>query len=237
LFRFAIGLGGLLAGLLAAALACAATFTPGCEGRRPAPLAADGTLNAVLLLDEAARGRRFKIDDQESLAQFDSMLVTQYGLANPIALLADETAKGAFGRTAKFVMNNYVIAAQMAHGAALRANLISGEHAKLAGYFIYTATEPYPGDTEIAGIAERLAQARKLLGAMDPRLIGFSSWALRAFAFDDKLAADASLRGYCALMPSAADNKLLSEAINAVRLVGPARQPIPRPSSVRNGKS
>lgn len=194
-------------------LACHARQVP--EAKAPAGLQPD------VLLAAATRNKPFATSPADAYRMFDDILVS-YGLTSPLRDLPRGPERSAMARIAYLVMNDYVVAAQMAYGAAQRSGALAGRLAYITGNMVNTATEPYAGDPELAGIARKIAAADAALQPVSAAPRNFARWAVRGYAFGDVVAIDASLAGFCMSEPSAGDVEALLKAVEIARLERPA---------------
>ncbi|ABM39232.1 hypothetical protein [Polaromonas naphthalenivorans] len=80
-------------------------------------------------------------------------------------------------------------------------------------------TQPYDEDPELAAIEAKTVKADSILDKMTPKPKAFARWVVLGYAWDDAIAIDASLIGYCMSEPSSQDQKLLEAAVGVARLV------------------
>lgn len=188
--------------------------TPSCKGRA---LQGDAG-NAAALLEQAMRGKKFDYNEAASLVGTESMLMQYYGMRMSLRSVADERMRAGVARISQLMQNDYVIAAQMALGAgSLRTQLPAAVAQPLAKY-VDNATEPFHGDEELTMLSEQIQRAMVVTEGMSPRPRAFARWVMRAAAFDDAVALDAAMAGYCMSAPSAQDDKLLAQAHAIARL-------------------
>lgn len=177
----------------------------------------DGAVVASALLESAMRGKKFTMSAQASLLAFDQRLV-RYGLQTPLAALSPGAEREAVTRVAQLVENGYVVAAQMALGAARRSGVLSPHIQMIVGNMVGTATEASEADPDLAKIGSMLVQAKESVAAMPELQRGFATWSVQGYAFDDPIAVDAALAGFCLTDPAPSAVQQLVEATQRVYL-------------------
>lgn len=201
-----------------------------CDGRDAAvaQVKKDG-LSGESFLRTAMRGKPFPLAPQDAYATMDQVLTTHYGLRQPLAMIKDTGAREAITLVASLLLNDYVIAAQMAYGARLINAPIPDPARQGIRSMVYTAVEPYPGDEELEKIAQAIEKADKIVAGMTTHAKIYARWVVRAAAFEDAVAMDAAMTGWCSGVVTADDVAKLKQASELARLKRPVSKPAPKP--------
>lgn len=197
-----------------AAKQTAAAFKASCAPVAPSAKA----LSATALLEQGMKGKEFPTNEAHSLRNFSRLLTGEYGLSKPLEAITDPEASKAIGRISLLISNNYVIAAQMALGVATVSKALPKEVADRAGDMIFTATDPTDHDKDLMALQKQFTEADAAFAGSNPRVRAFARWVLKGYAFNDPIAIDAAVTGYCQSSPSAADNANLEKWVAATRL-------------------
>ena len=212
--------------LLACAIACAVLTSAPAEAtahalnrcESPAITAARGQApSPVDMIERAMKGKPFVKGEDDSIAFMNSILVSQYGMKRPLSTIGGEAGRWTT-KISRLVGNDYFIAAQMTYGLATQAGVMDADTKRAIGSFVMVATEPYPEDEELTQIAAKLVKAIAQIGKMPENLRPYAKWIAKGFAFDDAVAIDAALYGFCAQKQTKGDLKLLESAINISKL-------------------
>lgn len=191
-----------------------------CKGRAmpEARKSLNEPLDSDALLDAAMKGKKFDFNPGASLVSLESNLVQYYGLKESLRAIPDDEGRKAIGRVATLIENNYVIAAKMALGASALRGLIPQPFLVPLSRYVGTMTEPYHEAADLIDVQKKSIEGQKILEKMTPKPRAFARWAVFGFAWDDRVAIDASLAGYCTSSPSAADQRMLEQAVDVARL-------------------
>lgn len=208
--------------LICAAFSISALAAPAkvsCQGRSQAiPRDANGVLDPDALLDSAMKGKTFALTPGASMVSLESNLVQFYGLNQSLRSIPADDGRKAIERVATLIENNYVIAAKMALGASAMRNLIPQPILAYTGRYVGTMTEPYHENAELLDLQRKGIEGQRLIAKMSPKPLAFARWAVFGFTWDDAVAIDASLDGFCASSPSVGDIKMLDQAVAVARL-------------------
>ena len=191
-----------------------------CQGRvmPEARKKANESLDADILLDKAMKGKKFDLNAGASLVSLETNLVQYHGLASSVRSIPDDEGRRAMGRVASLIENNYAIAAKMALGASIMRGLVPQPILKPLSSYVTTMTEPHGEAPDLMEIDRKITQAQQIIGNMSEKPRAFARWVVLGYAWDDRVAIDASLAGYCTSSPTAADHKLLETAVGVARL-------------------
>lgn len=170
------------------------------------------------LLIAGIKGKPFALSEDAAYSTMDQVLTSHYNLREPLATIKDERARRAIGLVAQLLMNDYVIAAQMAFGAVLQAAPVKPTTLQMIRNMVFTAIEPYAGDEELTRIAEDITKADQILMSMNLQPRQFARWVARAAAFEDAIAMDAAMTGFCAVNPTSKDFEVLKKAVDVTKL-------------------
>lgn len=197
----------------------AAPVKVSCQGRsQDLRKDANGVLDPDFLLDAAMKGKSFALTPGASIVSLESNLVQFYGLNQSLRSIPSDEGRQAIERVATLIENNYVIAAKMALGASAMRNQIPQPILTFTGRYVGTMTEPYHENAELMDLQRKGIEGQRLIAKMSPKPLAFARWAVFGYTWDDLVAIDASLNGFCASNPSAADLKMLEQAVAVVRL-------------------
>lgn len=202
------------------ASASAATEKVSCEKRVRQEFSRDanGVLEPNALLDAAMKGKDFSLSPGASMVSLESNLVQFYGLKQSLRSIASDEGRDAIMRIATLIENNYVIAAKMALGASAMRNWIPQPLLSVTGRYVGTMTEPYHENAELLDLQRKGVEGQRLIEKMSPKPLAFARWAVFGFVWDDAVAIDAALNGFCASTPTPADVKMLEQAVSVSRL-------------------
>ena len=181
-----------------------------------------GALDPGKLLAYGMQGKPFdKASQSASLGTLDEWLTSRYNLRKPLSIMEAGRGRDAATIIAYLLMNDYVIAAQMAHGAAAKSGAIDAERLGAIGRLVNTATQADEDDEELLDIDSKLKQAKAIIDSMPAALRAPATWMTRGYAFDDNVAIDTSMAAFCASRPTVADIQKLREAVLKARLFRP----------------
>lgn len=189
----------------------------GCGGRTVPGAVEGGKLNADALIDAAIRGKTFVYSEGAAVVATEAMLVQYYGMRQSLRSLPEESDRKAVARIAHLIQNNNVVAAQMALGSLMVGHPTANVPRPLYTY-VNNATEPYHGDDELNGLAQQIASATAMTDDMSSKPKAFARWIVRAAAFEDAIAHDAAMSGFCMSSPTATDHKQLKAAFDVAKL-------------------
>lgn len=197
----------------------AADVAISCSGRdTPAAKNLGSGLSADPLLDSAMEGKKYTLNPGASLVSMEATLVQYYGLRQSVRSIPDDSGRVAMQRVATLVENNYAIAAQMALGSSVSRGLIPPP---LSGYllrYVMNLTEPYHDDPELLDVKAKGEAGQRSVAQMSVKVRSFARWAVLGSAWDDQVAVDASLSGFCMSSPTKEDLKLLNVGMRVARL-------------------
>jgi hypothetical protein len=199
----------------------ARAFDLDCAGRQGNFVDAKGNPDPGALLAYGMKGKSFDTPPEDALATLDGWLTSRYGLRKPLTIMPEGQGRAAARLVAYLEINNYVIAAQMAGGAAAKTRAIDPERMHALAHFVSVAVSPDDEDPELSEIAGKLERAGRLLQRMPTRLRAAGTWIARGYAFDDNVAIDASMAAFCMAHPSPAEVLQLREVVLAARLFRP----------------
>jgi hypothetical protein len=184
-----------------------------------------------VLLDQASASRPMKFNEKESIAEFDARLrAHDRGMSSEIA--QGDQATRAVRLVARLYANMYVVAAQMAQGAAANQSLWPERLTRSVGDMVYVAHEPIQEGDDFSKIASLVKAADEVIVGMGKPRAAYARWVIRGYAYDDAIAIAAATAGYCASGPSADENRLLEQAVKIARL-DPAKLVEPTQSAPR----
>lgn len=175
-------------------------------------------LDAETLLQKASEGKSFSLSAGASLVSLETNLVQLYGLNQSLKSIPSDKGRDAIGRVALMIENNYVIAAKMTLGASVLDGLIPEPILSYVSRYVSTMTEPYHEDAELLDLQRKSAKGIDMVRSMSPKPLAFARWMIYGSAWDDRIAMDAALMGFCSANPTIADLKLLNEAVDVSRL-------------------
>lgn len=207
----------LILSLPVAAQAQAPKVSLSCAGRVVPGALADGKLNADALIEAAMRGKTFVYGENAAVVATEAMLVQYYGMRQSLRSLPSEPDRKAVGRIAHLIQNNSVVAAQMALGSYVVAHP-AGDVPRPLYTYVNNATEPYHGDDELNRLAEQIKLATTMTEEMSPKPKAFARWVIRAAAFEDAVAHDAAMAGFCMSSPTLNDHNLMKSAYGVAKL-------------------
>lgn len=169
------------------------------------------------MLDAALKSFPVSYGQAASLAGLEAMLTQYYGMRQSIRQVSDEKEYQAIARIAMLSQNNYVVASQMALGAAMASNDIGNEYLRPIYQFVAYALEPYHGNQELVDAAQSVAAASRQIEALSEKPKAFARWVIRAGAYDDPVAFRAAMTGFCSVKPSPADIRILGSAFKTAQ--------------------
>jgi hypothetical protein len=135
-------------------------------------------------------------------------------------------------RLASLADNDYTIAAQMAYGIHTRQGLFPASHSEAIGRFVMALTESSDQTPENNTSNMMVEKASTLLEGADSTVKAYGRWALRAYAYDDMVAVDAALAGFCMSSPKTADVQALRKGIQYAQF-NPKRDYTQKPPDLR----
>ena len=116
-------------------------------------------------------------------------------------------------RIASLAHNEYIIASQMAYGIHMRQGVLDKDVAMFMGWMLLGLTEDSDQTPETNMTNGIINDSMVYIEKLSPTVKGYARWAIRAFAFDDQVAIDASMAGVCMSSPSKAELESLGKAI------------------------
>lgn len=189
-----------------------------CVNRINPEVVKGGSFDALALLNVAMKKEKFKLSEKESVTLSERMMVSYYALKRPLNSIKDEGSRHEAVRMAVLMQNFHPIAAQMALGVTIRQNVMPQDILNPLYLFITQATEPVMDDPELADFEARVQKATQHMAAMTPKPLAFARWVVRAVAFSDSVAFNASMMGYCMSNPAAGDHQLLRAGYKIAKL-------------------
>lgn len=168
-------------------------------------------LDQEKMLLAAVKGKLFPKSPLQSLGWMD-MVIRAYGFNGSLSQIQEGPGQKAVLRLSTLVGNDYVVAAQMAYGIHMRQGILDASYAPYLGQMIMTLTESDPG-METLKINALIDEATTLLEGVSPAVKAYGRWALRAYAYDDMIAADVAMMGVCASSPKPDELTKLGKAI------------------------
>lgn len=189
-----------------------------CTGRKLIQPGADGKFDPASILDLAIAGKKFDHDSASALTATQAMLVQYYGLKQSLRSLPVESDREAMGRITLLMKNNNVVAGQMALGALRPKNNLPKDMMRVLDAYVTTITEPEDEDSELKDIEIKLEKAMAMTSSMSPQARAFARWAMKAAAFEDGVAHDAAMIGFCSSKPNPADKEMLLNALKVAKL-------------------
>jgi hypothetical protein len=188
----------------------------------------DMVASGFQMLEHAMRGKRMDMERTSAFGEFDALLTSSYGLRNPLATLANPLARKRMEDVSQLVVSGYVVAAQMMQGVMIKEGVVPRETLKIVGNMVYSALEPDGEDPALGDIDTKVRSADNELTKIGVDRRPFARWLIRAYAYNDPVAVDAALAGYCAAKPTTDESKLLTKTAKRVRL-DPAKIVVAKP--------
>ena len=191
-----------------------------CNGRS-VPAAADASGKIIypdLLIQEAMKGKLFKKSPERSMKEVESRVISERGMRDLFSSVKDENARKSISRISYLSMNFYSIAAQMEAGFLNSKNVVQKSVMDPLLEFVQTLTAIIDHDEAFVDLHRRNEKGQAILAPVSPQPKAFARWALWGYTWDDEVAIDASLAGFCMSSPTAADHATLERAILAARL-------------------
>lgn len=189
-----------------------------CQGRVLLQSGPDGKFDVMEVLDAGMIGKRFDIKPAASLASMESMLNKYYGLKQSLKTLPVESDRKAIERIAYMMENANVVAGQMALGALNLKNNLQPDMMRTLSGFVNNSTEPTGEDPELIAAKEKINKANQMTEGMSPQPRTFARWLTKAAAFEDGVAHDAAMAGFCSSNPSTNDVDLLKKAVKTAKI-------------------
>jgi hypothetical protein len=187
-------------------LNCSAHQVAGAKAATPG-----GQLDQEKLILAAVKDKPFPKPLLQSLGWMELALRT-YGFQGSLTTLKGPSQMAAM-RLASLADNDYTIAAQMAYGVHMRQGLIPASHGEAIGRFIMSLTESSDQTPENNNSNLMVEKASVLLEGSSAPVKAYGRWAIRAYAYDDMVAADAAVAGVCMSNPKSAEIEALRKAI------------------------
>lgn len=201
-----------------AGTAAAQSKSLSCNGRAVPAALQEGKINPNVLLDAAMKGKTFEYNANASVVGTEAMLIQYYGMRLSLRSIPSEADRLAVQRVAQLMQNNFVIAGQMALGATSQSGAVPTAIQEPLAKYVTNATEPFHGDDELTTITENLKKATEKIEPMSEKPRTFARWLVKAAAFDDAVAYDASLSALCMSQPTDADMKILKGAYDIAKI-------------------
>lgn len=200
--------------------AFAAPKSVSCQSRAVQNLKKDanGVFSPDVLIDDSIKKQNLVLSPGASLVSLESNLVQFYGLTQSLRSIPSDEGRAAIGRVATLIENNYVIAAKMALGASAMRKQIPEPILTYVARYVGTMTEPFHGDAELLDLQRKGVEGQRLIAKMSPKPLAFARWAIFGFTWDDEVAIDSALAGFCASNPTNQDLKLINQAVSFSRL-------------------
>jgi hypothetical protein len=170
------------------------------------------------LIVNAAKNKKMDMEKLEALGEVDMLLTSSYGLRKPLATITNRRAADQMALTSQLTMSGYVIAAQMMFGIVRKEALIPERTAYIAGNMIYTMTEPDDHDPSLTVIADKIKKADKEISGLAPEQLSYARWLIRGYAFNDPVAVEAAMVGFCDSKPTNKAKLLVEGQAKKVRL-------------------
>ncbi|MGJ7523505.1 hypothetical protein ACSFA0_23695 [Variovorax sp. LT1P1] len=164
------------------------------------------------------KGKRFALVPGQALVTMEGTLVQYYSLRQSLRAIPEEDGRVAVQRIASLIESNFVIAAQMALGVSAMQGRVPPGLLEPIDRYVSNITEPYHDDAELTSIKSKVTAGRKTVEAVSVGARPFARWAVLAYAWDDKVAIDAALGGFCMSSPTGTDVQTLVKAVTAARL-------------------
>ena len=169
------------------------------------------------LLKIGARGKVMNYTPSEALGEFDTLLTSEYGLRKPLATLTNPRQRKQMAETSQLLLSGYVVAAQMMHGVMRGERQIPDEILRISGNMIFTANEPDGADPVLGEIYNKVQLADQAIAKIGADRLPYARWIIRGYAYNDPVAVDAGIAGYCMSKPSQSETGILQRAAKAVR--------------------
>ena len=189
-----------------------------CQGRALLQPGTDGKFDALQVLDAGMVGKRFDRKPAVSLAATESMLVKYYGMRPSLRSLPVGSDRKAVETIAYMMDNGNVVAGQMALGALNPRNNLPPDMMRILSGYVNAVTEPTGEDQELIAAKEKVDKAIQMAEGMSPQPRAFARWLMKAAAWEDGVAHDAAMSGFCSSEPSANDLDLLKKALKVAKL-------------------
>lgn len=157
----------------------------------------------------------------KAMSDLDVMMTSMYGLKRSLAMLPDGPARNAIMRTSYLIMHGNSIAAQISYGSMMLEKGVPPDVTRIMGDIVTGLIQPYDDDAVFLKLGKAVKEGDEALGSMPEHPRRYARWIVRAKLYEDKVAVDTALAGYCMAMPSAADDALLK------RVVSQALQKVP----------
>lgn len=159
-----------------------------------------------------------------AMGQIDTLLTSSYGLRKPLASITDTRGVKAISRMSQLIMGSYVVAAQMTLGVIEKEEIIPQETLVITGNMVYTLNEPDDVDPILGEILEKVQKADLGIALISPDSLPYAKWALRGYAYNDSVAVDAAMAGFCMSNPTARDGEYLVKWAKKIRYIDKAKR-------------
>lgn len=149
----------------------------------------------------------------KALGDLDVMMTSRYGLKRSLAMLPDGPARNAIMRTAYLIMSGNSIAAQISYGSMQLEKDVPPDAARIMGDIVTGLIQPYDNDATFVQLRDAVKESDASLEPMPERARRYARWVVRGKLYDDGVAVDTALAGYCMAGPSESDNGLLKKIV------------------------
>lgn len=189
-----------------------------CDGRVHKDLSsADKTDFGYELITRAMSGKKMNIEPMLALGEMDTLLTSSYGLRQPLATLTNKRALNQMALVSQLVMSGYVVSAKMLIGVVEREAVVPAETVRISRNMIYTLHEPTGDDDVLLKIEQKVKQADVGVSKVSVSRQSYARWVIRAYAYNDPIAVDAALSGYCSVPGVLGDHGVLTGLAKKVR--------------------